>query len=94
MEQRQQARIKKLPTALQEQAKKDAEERKAFFASLQGLSPEERTAKIQDMMANSEMGQKMQDHQLLRQAQQTAEKRIARAVNYLNRKAAAVSGAK
>ena len=45
-------------------------------------------------MANSEMGQKMQDHQLLRQAQQTAEKRIARAVNYLNRKAAAVSGAK
>jgi hypothetical protein len=89
IEQRQNARIKKLPTAEQLEAKKDAEERKAFFDSLKGLPREERMAKIQDMMANSEMGQKLQDSQLVRQSRQSAEKRIARAVNYLNRKAAA-----
>jgi hypothetical protein len=89
IEQRQRARIKKLPSDKQAEARKDSEERKAFFDSLKGLPREERMAKIQDMMANSEMGQKLQDAQLVRQARQSAEKRIARAVNYLNRKAAA-----
>jgi len=89
VEQRQLAQIKKLPADKQPQALKDRAERKALFDSMKGLTPEERRAKIQDMMANSEMGQKIQDAQLLRQAQQTAEKRITRAVNYLNRKAAA-----
>jgi hypothetical protein len=89
LEQRQQAQIKKLPSDQQAQAKKDHEERKAFFDSLKGLAPADRMAKIQEMMANTEMGQKMQDSQLVRQAQQTAEKRITRAMNYLNRKAAA-----
>ena len=88
-EQRQLAQIKKLPSDKQAQALKDRAERKTFFDSLKGLTPEERMAKIQDMMANSEMGQKIQDARLVRQSQQTAERRIARAVNYLNRKAAA-----
>jgi hypothetical protein len=89
MEQRQLAQIKKLPSDKQAQALKDKAERKAFFDSLKGLSPADRMAKIQDMMANSELGQKIQDSQLVRQPMQTAEKRIARAVSYLNRKAAA-----
>lgn len=89
MEQRQLAQIKKLPFDKQAQALKDRAERKDFFDSLKGLTTEERRAKIQDMMANSEMGQKMQDSQLVRQSQQTAEQRITRAVSYLNRKAAA-----
>jgi hypothetical protein len=89
MEQRQLAQIKKLPSEKQAQALKDRAERKDFFDSLKGLTTEERMAKIQDMMANSEMGQKMQDSQLVRQSQQTAEQRITRAVSYLNRKAAA-----
>ena len=89
MEQRQLAQIKKLPSDKQAQALKDKAERKAFFDSLKELSPADRMAKIQDMMANSELGQKMQDSQLIRQSMQTAEKRIARAVSYLNRKAAA-----
>ncbi|MCE9587873.1 MAG: hypothetical protein K8R57_06125 [Verrucomicrobia bacterium] len=89
MEQRQLAQIKKLPSDKQAQALKDKAERKAFFDSLKGLTPADRMAKIQDMMANSEMGQKMQDSQLVRQSQQTAERRITRAVNYLNHKAAA-----
>ena len=89
MEQRQLAQIKKLPSDKQTQALKDREERKAFFDSLKGLTPQERMAKIQDMMANSEMGQKMQDSRLLQEAKQSAERRITRAVSYLNRKATA-----
>jgi len=94
IQQRQLAKIKKLPTAQQEQAKKDMEERKAFFDSLKGLSPAERAAKFQDMMANSELGQKMQDSRLIQDAKQSAARRITRAVNYLNRKAAAMAPAK
>jgi hypothetical protein len=89
MEQRQLAQIKKLPSDKQTQALKDRVERKDFFDSLKGLTPQERMAKIQDMMANSEMGQKMQDSRLLQEAKQSAERRITRAVSYLNRKAAA-----
>jgi hypothetical protein len=94
IEQRQKARIKKLPTAEQLEAKKDGEERKAFFTSLQGLSAEERTAKIQDMLANSEMGQKMHDQRLVQDAKQSAERRISRAVNYIKRKASAKAAGK
>ena len=89
LEQRQLAQIKKLPSDQQVQAQKDRAERKAFFDSLKGLPPAERMAKIQEMMANSEMGQKIQDARLLQDAKQSAERRITRAVNYLNRKAAA-----
>jgi len=92
MEQRQLAQIKKLPSDKQAQALKDSTEKKAFFDSLKGLTPQERVAKIQDMMANSELGQKMQDSRLVRQSQQTAEQRISRAESYLNRKAAAKAG--
>ena len=94
IQQRQLAKIKKLPTAQQEQAKKDIEERRAFFDSLKGLSPAERAAKFQDMMANSELGQKMQDSRLIQDAKQSAARLITRAVNYLNRKAAATAPAK
>jgi hypothetical protein len=94
IQQRHRARIKKLPKAEQEQAKKDMEERRAFFDSLKGLSPAERAAKFQDMMANSELGQKMQDSRLIQDAKQSAARRITRAVNYLNRKAAAKAPAK
>lgn len=86
--QRQEAMIKKLPTEKQPEARKYQEETKAFFDSLKGLSRQERMAKVQDAMANSELGEKMMDAQLLRRAQQSPESRITRAVSYLNRKAA------
>ena len=89
IEQRQRAQIKKLPTDKQVEAQKDRAERKAFFESLKGLPPAERMGKIQEMMANSEMGQKIQDARLLQDARQSTERRITRAMNYLNRKAAA-----
>lgn len=89
MEQRQLAQINKLPTDQQETAKQEMDERKAFFDSLQGLTPEERRAKMQAMMADSALGEKMQDSRLLRESKQTPEQRINRAVNYINRKNAA-----
>jgi hypothetical protein len=64
-------------------------ERKAMFAGMQGLTPEQRRAKWQQMMANPDMLLQMQDQQLLRQTQRTPDQQITRAVNYINRKAAA-----
>ncbi len=93
-DQHQLAQIKLLPPEEQPAAKKAFNDRKAFFASMKNLSPEERRAKWQEMMNNPDMmnnagfQQQMQDMQLLRQANQTEQQRIKRAVNYLNHKAA------
>jgi hypothetical protein len=87
--QRQESMIEKLPAEKQAQALQDQEAIKAFFDSLKGLTKEERMAKMQETFANSELGDKMMDAQLLRRAQQSPERRISRAVSYLNRKAAA-----
>jgi len=89
MEQRQLAQIAKLPPAQQPAAKKQLEDRKAFFAEMQKLSPEERRAKFQAMMADPDFMDKVADQMVLRAANQSAEQRINRAVNYINRKAAA-----
>ena len=88
-EQRQLAQIALLPQSEQVEAKKKLLERKALFAEMQGLTPEERRAKWQQMMANPDMFLQMQDHQLLRQTQRTPAQQINRAAGYLNRKAAA-----
>lgn len=93
MEQRQLAQIKKLPPARQAAAKKEMSERTAFFDSLKGLPYEERRAKVQAMMADPALAEKMQDARLLRDAQRTPEQRISRAVNYINRKNAAKAAA-
>ncbi len=89
MEQRQLAQIKKLPQARQASAKAEIDERKTFFNSLQGLTPEERRAKVQARMADPAVAEKMQDSRLLREAKLTPQQRVTRAVNYLNRKEAA-----
>lgn len=89
MEQRQTAQIKKLPLAQQASAKVEMDERKAFFNSLQGLTPEERRAKVQARIADPAVAEKMQDSRLLREAKLTPQQRVTRAVNYLNRKEAA-----
>jgi hypothetical protein len=81
------ARIKMLPVGQQEEAQKKLAERDALFDQLKTLSPEERRAKWQQMMADPANIQQMQDRMLLRQANQTAAQRINRSVNYLNRKA-------
>jgi hypothetical protein len=87
LEKRQLAEIQMLPPSEQEEAKKRLVERKALLSEMKRLSPEERRAKWQQMMSNPDLFQQMQDRQMLRQARQTAEQRINRAVNYLNNKA-------
>jgi hypothetical protein len=88
-DQRQLAQMALLPASEQADAKKRMAERKAMFAGMQGLTPEQRRAKWQQMMANPDMLLQMQDQQLLRQTQRTPDQQITRAVNYINRKAAA-----
>ena len=90
-DQRALAQIQLLPPAERPGAKKELDDRKALFASMKNLAPEERRAKMREMMNNPDAMDKMADRMLLRQANQTAEQRINRAVNYLNNKAAAQS---
>ena len=92
-EQRQLAQIKTLPPSLQVAAKKELNERASFFDSLRGLTPEERRSKIQAMMADPAVAEKLQDARLLRDAKRTPEQRITRAVSYINRKNAAKAAA-
>ena len=88
-EQRQLAQIALLPKSEQAEAKKKLAERKELFASMQGLTPEQRKAKWRQMMANPDMLLQVMDQQLLRQTQRTPTQQINRAVGYINRKAAA-----
>ena len=86
-EQRELAQIQLLPPSERGAAKKHMAEMKDFFVQMKGLSPAERRAKWQQMMANPDFLYQMQDRQLLRQANQSPEQRINRAVNYLNNRA-------
>lgn len=89
IEQRQLAQIAKLPPEKQAAAKQELAERKALFADMQKLSPEERRAKWQAMMADPDRMEKMADRMLIRDSKMTTQQRINRAVNYITRKAAA-----
>ena len=86
-EQRQLAQIQLLPPEQRAAAKKELEDRKAFFSQLMQLTPEQRRAKFMEYMSNPDNMQRMMDQQMIRQANQTPDQRINRAVSYLNHKA-------
>ena len=86
LEQRTLAKIAHLPPEKQSEAKQELTEHKAIFAEMRKLSPEERRAKMRAMMNNPDLVDKMADRRLVRDAKLSAEQRINRAVNYLNRK--------
>ena len=86
LEQRTLAKIAHLPSEKQAEAKQELTEQKALFAEMRQLSPEDRRAKMRAMMNNPDLVDKMADQRLLRDAKLTADQRITRAVNYLNRK--------
>jgi len=92
IEQRQLAQIAKLPPEQQEAAKKEVQELKALFASMKGLTPEQRRAQMQQMMSNPDLQEKMADRMLLRDLKRTAQQRITRAIKYIDHKAAIKSG--
>jgi hypothetical protein len=87
MDQRITARINTLPIPKQAEAKKEYEEAKTFRDSLKSLSSEERRQKMKERMADPRFAEKMADRMLLRDSRRTAQQRISRSVNYLNRKA-------
>jgi hypothetical protein len=87
-EQRQLAQIQLLPPAQRVVAKKEFDDRKALVAQLMKLSPEERMAKVREMMSNPDNFLSGMDQIILRLASQPADRRINMAVNYLNQKAA------
>lgn len=86
LEQRSISRIAHLSPEKQAEAKQELTEHKAIFAEMRKLSPEERRAKMRAMMNNPDLLDKMADRRLVRDAKLSAEQRITRAVNYLNRK--------
>jgi hypothetical protein len=93
LDERMQAQFALLPPAEQAAARKEYEERKALFAQLRDLPPEERMAKLRQLMADPDVAVRLQDRRLLREAKMTPEQRISRAVSYLERKGSMKGGA-
>jgi len=87
MDQRITARINTLPVGKREEARKEYEAGEGVQESLKNLPPEERRQKMRERMANPEFADKIAERMLLRDSRRTAQQRISRAVNYLNRKA-------
>jgi len=87
MEARALAEIEKLPPAQQAAARTQFNERKAFFQSLRDLPPDQRQAKIEEMMNQASVQAQQQAQQNQRDSQQTPEQREDRAENYMNRAA-------
>jgi hypothetical protein len=92
MEQRVLSSINALPPKEREEARREFEEAKPLFAQLQGLPPEERRAKMHELMANQGVAERMAERRMLRDSNLTAQQRISRAVNYLSRKASMKAG--
>ena len=89
--QRDEAEVSLLPLPEQEEARKAMNDKRALSAQLKALTPEERKERLRQLMSNGQAMQQAQDQYLLRQAHQTPEQQIKRAVNYLAKKAAAQS---
>jgi hypothetical protein len=90
MEERERARIERLPKAKQAEALAQLEERRKFFEEMAQLSPEERRAKIEERieqaMNNSESAARMSAEGTKRGAMKSADQRAEGYRGYLDRK--------
>lgn len=86
MAERIQAQINNLPTGEREQAQKEYNEMRAFWASVRELPEEERRQKIEEMMNNPEVQNRMQSRMEARDSQRTPQQRENRMRNYNERK--------
>lgn len=93
MEERIQNEINKLPADQRAVAQREHDERKAFFDSLKDLTPEQRQQRIQDMMNDPNIQQKMDDARNQRDSRMSPDQRISRAQGYLSRMASARAAA-
>jgi hypothetical protein len=95
MEARIQAEIDKQKDAARRAAmQKEFDDRKAFFARLRDMTPDQQKIMMQQWMNQPENQNRMDNGQANRDARSTPDQRAARADGYLANKAAATGGAK
>ncbi len=87
MEERTQIAINKLPPADRAAAQKEHDERKAFFEEMRNLPSDQRMAKIQEMMNNPAMEERMEKGMSARDGRSSPKQKLDRARKYLDRKA-------
>ncbi len=92
IEQRALAEIAKLPAEKQPAAKQEFEERKAFFASMADLTPDQRRAKMEDFFSRPEVQERMEERLAQDESRRTPEQRVERFKKYNERKAAIKAG--
>ncbi len=91
-EQRMQAEINKLPAAERAVAQKEHDERRQMFEGMRDLTREQRMARMQEIMSDPAMEERMEKGQAARDARRSPEQRAQRARKYNERKQAAKSG--
>lgn len=89
MAERVEAQIALLPKDEQAEAKKDFEDMRAMWASLRELSPEERRVKIEEMMNNPAVQERIEERMAIRSDKRSPAQRAQRYRNYVERKRAA-----
>lgn len=89
MAERAQAQIAQLPPEERAQAQQQFDEMRKLWASLRDLSPEERRAKMEEIMDKPEVQAAIDDRMAARDAKSSPEQRESRYRNYIQRKMAA-----
>jgi len=82
------AEINRLPVDERAEAQAEFDRRQALFKQLRDLTPDQRRAKMQDLMNDPQMQDQMDKRQAQRDARNTPEQKLQRAQNYVNRKQA------
>lgn len=80
------AQIATLPADQQPEARKRFDEMQALWKGIRDLSPEDRRAKMEEIMNDPEMQARMEEYRAARDAKRTPEQREQRMKKYLERK--------
>ena len=91
-EERMRAEIARLPVEQRAKAEGEMAERKRIFEGFKDLTPEQRKAKMDELMSDSGRMEKMEARMAGEDARRSPEQRIGRAHKYVERKAQALSG--
>ena len=86
MAERAQLEISRLPADERSEAQAEYDRQQAIFKALRDLPPDQRRAKMQDMMNDPQMQDQMEKRQAQRDARSSPEQKTQRGQNYVNRK--------
>ena len=86
IEERMKAQIAQLPADQRAKAEAELAERKALFASFKDLTPEERRAKMEEMMSDPTRQEKMETRMASQDARRSPAQRLERSHKYVDRK--------